>query len=638
MVPEANDAAKSPRIESRIGSKDTQDGDESKTVLAQRFKKIRGRLAPFKQPQNDMFHVYDMCKQTELFGEVKQCAMLESNHQARRAWYRKSKRFAGKLAAVDAHLLERAQRGLFVDDFEEPTSKQSSKPLSLYQKRKLAMSSCGSTTELPTEDSKDNISVITPSEYFAKIEQNPELRHTVTVPGSALLRDVADCWRPFTAGSEMPRCNTAGSENPAGNVERRNSVASSAGGASALASRRNSFSAEFGGSSSSSASPNARAGLLQEEPEVTEEITPLEQARRKKNVEVLKECKFFRDLQSLDPTVFEGLGAVAMECKRRRNHCVFRQGDEPDSCYVIISGSVGVYIKNMKDPDQVARERWIGNWITTLFEGALFGELALLKSTVRAASIKCVEPCVFLEIKKADFNKAIKADMLTESFDRMQFFTKNVPGCKNMNPEPAVHPSYFWQKQTFEEGHCFFKEGTMNPGVMWLLYKGELQVTRHRYNTKTKNKEFETLLPGAVFSTMSAVNYEQAEPYTVRVSSPTCEVLTFSRKDWDQIQVPVLKAIQKHLRDTTGKRLKHLCVKSSLGRDEMPSPRAAEFTDFRDAPVTAPALSIRSAASLRPLTQPRVSMAWQKSDKSEKPNKGLSKSTSAPAAMRPTTK
>lgn len=247
---------------------------------------------------------------------------------------------------------------------------------------------------------------------------------------------------------------------------------------------------------------------------------------------------------------------------------------------------------------------------------SVFGELALLRSTVRAATIKCLEPCTFLEVKKEDFNHAIKADLLAASYDRMEFFTRYVPGCMDMKPEPAVHPSYFWQKQVFKQGHSFLKEGgNMQPSI-WLLVDGEVSVSRRSF-TKPEDGDscLFTLTAGAVFSSMSAVPFEMTEPFTVTVASPSCEVLLLVKKDWDQIPEVVLKAVQTHLRTTMAKRVKHLCIKRALGRDPMGSPRAEGFTDFRDAPATAPTSSIRKAAAReRPLSQPSVSLAWHRSE------------------------
>lgn len=78
----------------------------------------------------------------------------------------------------------------------------------------------------------------------------------------------------------------------------------------------------------------------------------------------------------------------------KKNAVVVSQGDETDSLYMIISGSLRVYIS-----DGEGREVTLN----TLTPGDSFGELALLSDQPRSASISTVEDSHLWVISKDDF-------------------------------------------------------------------------------------------------------------------------------------------------------------------------------------------------------------------------------------------
>lgn len=76
------------------------------------------------------------------------------------------------------------------------------------------------------------------------------------------------------------------------------------------------------------------------------------------------------------------------------NEIIFNEGDEGESCYLIRSGRVQIF---MTDP---AGHKRI---LATLQKPALFGEIALLASTPRNASAITLENCHVLVLHKSDF-------------------------------------------------------------------------------------------------------------------------------------------------------------------------------------------------------------------------------------------
>jgi CRP-like cAMP-binding protein len=80
---------------------------------------------------------------------------------------------------------------------------------------------------------------------------------------------------------------------------------------------------------------------------------------------------------------------------------VFSQGDIADAFYVVVSGAVvvSVRIDGLDAPVEVA----------VLGSGHLFGELALLDGSPRAATIVTKEPSTLLRLESATFAELVEA-------------------------------------------------------------------------------------------------------------------------------------------------------------------------------------------------------------------------------------
>lgn len=531
------------------------------TVAAMRRQKtIRAHSAPWRETQQDMFQVYDQCMQAELFGD-KGLAKLTRQHRIRRQALCSSRSALTKFAAVEAHRAEFFARQA---EKAEKAAQLSSDVGDSLGCRSASQPSLPSGF-LPTA----TISPFFPTELTVDTRERPR---RLTEAPSEPLSPWSDPASPFSAGTASPISPDAA---------RRRTLRKS------------------------------KTSRIAEEPV---EIPVEEFKRREKHLQILRRCKFFQELQALDKTAMKELAIVAADAELRKGRVVFCQHDQPRSCYIIVEGSVGIYVKNPGAVEPAAvreregaikakpaprqttfegfssysRQDWIGGWVTTLGPGDLFGELALLNNDMRAATVKCLEPCVFLEVQKAAFEQAIKADLLRQSYERMQFFEAHVPGFANIFPIPNVHPTYFWHRHSYNKGHCFLAEGSVVEPTVWAITAGKVALTRREW---IKGEESATLSDGEVFCSMATVPFLAAEPFTITVTSESCVVFYLSCDCFIKITSegcePVLTALRKHLRHDMTKRVRNLCIKSTFGREPMQSPRAAGFPDWREAPATA---------------------------------------------------
>ena len=99
----------------------------------------------------------------------------------------------------------------------------------------------------------------------------------------------------------------------------------------------------------------------------------------------------------------EELLMVADLCKAVRvpaGKAVFNEGDEGDELYIIHEGSVRVMINTRSQDGTFAPST-----INMLYKGQCFGEMILLNSAVRSATVVAADSATLIVIREPDFRK-----------------------------------------------------------------------------------------------------------------------------------------------------------------------------------------------------------------------------------------
>lgn len=100
---------------------------------------------------------------------------------------------------------------------------------------------------------------------------------------------------------------------------------------------------------------------------------------------------------------------------------IIRMGDDGDYLFVIEEGKLECY----KDIEGVSTV------VKTCEAGDVFGELALLYNTTRAANVRACSKCTLWQLDRETFNAIVK-DAAASKRARYESFLKQVPLLKNM--------------------------------------------------------------------------------------------------------------------------------------------------------------------------------------------------------------
>ncbi|MBD3392187.1 MAG: cyclic nucleotide-binding domain-containing protein [Chitinivibrionales bacterium] len=118
---------------------------------------------------------------------------------------------------------------------------------------------------------------------------------------------------------------------------------------------------------------------------------------RSEKIERLKRISLFGELAADDNAmgqIADLFGVVSLAAGRN----VIQEGQEGDELYVIKSGTVDIVKKTMQgDPYTVTA--------LSADMNVFFGEMALLDSDKRSATVSCKTDCAFYVLKRADFLK-----------------------------------------------------------------------------------------------------------------------------------------------------------------------------------------------------------------------------------------
>ena len=135
---------------------------------------------------------------------------------------------------------------------------------------------------------------------------------------------------------------------------------------------------------------------------------------------MLDQIPLFSDL---DTAELELLSTKLVTRKYPRNTVVINEGDQSDSLYVIRSGSVKVFLGNDEGREIILNVQRAGEY---------FGELALIDSGPRSASVMTQEKTALSIISRADFEEFLRqhppanAKIMRGLVKRLRALTDNV--------------------------------------------------------------------------------------------------------------------------------------------------------------------------------------------------------------------
>ena len=217
---------------------------------------------------------------------------------------------------------------------------------------------------------------------------------------------------------------------------------------------------------------------------------------------VLSRVKFVRELTMKTRMDLCKLTGYA---RHGAGETLFRQGDAGEFFYVVLSGSVDVFIR-----DPGGRE----HLVATLFNGDSFGELALMhEGNTRGATIVAKEDCEFLTLGREDYG-AILRTQSEKSISEKVAHLRSTPMFRHVEHDTVQSMAYVLAARTYPRNALVFKQGEEVEDV-YFIAEGAARLVREVENRETLRRAGVTRRgPGCLFGKTRGRGHSWDEPPT----------------------------------------------------------------------------------------------------------------------------
>lgn len=139
-----------------------------------------------------------------------------------------------------------------------------------------------------------------------------------------------------------------------------------------------------------------------------------------------------------------------------------RQGDLGDCLYVIASGEFDVFVNDRK--------------VAVRGKGTMFGELALMYNSPRAATVRANQDSVVWMIDRFTFRRIVTG-LSVQKFDVYVKFLKNVQLLVPLADYERKKIAEALEEVSFAAGHTVFKQNEVGD-AMYIVYQGEVKILK----------------------------------------------------------------------------------------------------------------------------------------------------------------
>jgi cAMP-dependent protein kinase regulator len=304
--------------------------------------------------------------------------------------------------------------------------------------------------------------------------------------------------------------------------------------ASTVDGRENDGKADAGGADG----PKRRIGVSAEaggEGKDDEDYTPVVHPKSSDEANRIRKIlvEFFLFSACTEEQITEVINAM-FSVQKKAGETIIRQGDEGDNFYIIDEGETEVYVK--KDGAE--------KMVATIGKGNFFGELSLMYSQPRAATIKAKSPCTLWALDRVTFRRIIinsssgKAKVYKSMLDKVKILD-------SLNArEKAELADALVETRQFNDGEYIITQGERGDSF-YIIMEGNARITKSDKPGKGKEKDIATIGKGDYFGEMAILSDSARAASVIAKGKVKC--LTLDRDTFTRLLGPAEAALKQKM-------------------------------------------------------------------------------------------
>mmetsp|Transcript_53452 Transcript_53452/g.148100 ORF Transcript_53452/g.148100 Transcript_53452/m.148100 type:complete len:805 (-) Transcript_53452:96-2510(-) len=282
----------------------------------------------------------------------------------------------------------------------------------------------------------------------------------------------------------------------------------------------------------------------------------------------------------LDPNRVGQLADCAWLQEIEQKEQVIKQGDDKaEFFYVVASGGFDVLIAETAEEDEADEsERKVPQKVSTVEPGECFGELALMYSVPRAATVQARVKSSVWVIDRTNFKRELmkvsdeQIDQYEELLDGVEVFSSLLHQEKRAVAEALT-------EMCFVKGDVVLEQGQQGD-TFYILYEGEVAVIKNgeKVNTYTASRSAKVAHP---FGERALLNNEPRAA-TVKVTSRVAKALVLDKPCFDLLLGSVRDFMKDNSTARPNGRLSMVSVERKMKVELKPTENLTEAVELED--------------------------------------------------------
>jgi len=224
----------------------------------------------------------------------------------------------------------------------------------------------------------------------------------------------------------------------------------------------------------------------------------------------------------------------------RQGQEIIRQGDEGDSLYIIADGSVDVHVAR---PDATGKlqpnDR--GPKVVSLGTGALFGELALMYTAPRAATVVVGTSTAKLWALDREPFKMLLMKSSQQQYAKYEGWLSEVELFKTMNHFELTQLTDLLESTLYDDGEVIIKQGEIGD-KFYILEDGTCSAYIEGAGGEKEVKKYDR--QGEYFGEIALLKDEPRKA-TVRATGEGATVMSITKEDFTNVLGPITDLLKK---------------------------------------------------------------------------------------------